>query len=192
LADRVGPRTPLVIGLSLVTISLAWQSRIQVDTSFGFLVVPFILLGLGMGFTMSPMSTAAMNAVDRTKAGVASGTLSMTRMVGGTFGVAALGALVAAIGRHDLSQSLPTVPHDTREKLVEALGGRLPDATAQVRDASQQAFVDALGTGLTIAAVALLLAALVAWLMVNPKRPDAEVPVEVEVLPEATPAGTVA
>jgi AcrR family transcriptional regulator len=79
-----------------------------------------------------------------------------------------------------------------REKLVEALGGRLPDATAQIRDASQQAFVDALGTGLTIAAAALLLAALVAWLMVNPKRPDAEVPVEVEVLPEATPAGTVA
>ena len=102
--------------------SLAWQSRIQVDTSFGFLVVPFILLGLGMGFTMSPMSTAAMNAVDRTKAGVASGTLSMTRMVGGTFGVAALGALVASVGRHDLAQSLPRVPEATREKLVDALG----------------------------------------------------------------------
>src|SRR6476659_10496517 len=192
LADRIGPRTPLVVRLLFVTVSLAWQSRIETDTSFAFLVVPFILLGVGMGFTMSPMSTAAMNAVDRSKAGVASGTLSMTRMVGGTFGVAALGALVAAIGRHDLAKSLPGVPHDTREKLVEALGGRLPDATAQIRDASQQAFVDALGTGLTIAAFALLAAALVAWLMVNPKRPDAELPVEVEVLPEATPAGTVA
>ena len=122
LADRVGPRTPLVIGLALVTVSLAWQSRIEVDTSFGFLVVPFILLGLGMGFTMSPMSTAAMNAVDRTKAGVASGTLSMTRMVGGTFGVAALGALVATVGRHDLAQSLPGVPEPVRERLVDALG----------------------------------------------------------------------
>ena len=63
-----------------------------------------------------------MNAVDRTKAGVASGTLSMTRMVGGTFGVAALGALVASVGRHDLAQSLPRVPEATREKLVDALG----------------------------------------------------------------------
>ena len=89
LSDRVGPRTPLVIGLLLVAASLAWQSRMQVDTSFSFLVPAFILLGAGMGFTMSPMSTAAMNAVDRSKAGVASGTLSMTRMVGGTFGVAA-------------------------------------------------------------------------------------------------------
>jgi hypothetical protein len=113
-------------------------------------------------------------------------------MVGGTFGVAALGALVAAIGRHDLAKSLPQVPHDTREQLVDALGGRLPDATAQIRDASQQAFVDALGTGLTIAAFALLLAALVAWLMVNPQRPAAEVPVEAEALPDPEPAGTVA
>ena len=61
----------LTVGLLLVSLSLAWQSRITVDTSFGFLVVPFILLGIGMGFTMSLMSTAAMNAVDRSKAGVA-------------------------------------------------------------------------------------------------------------------------
>ena len=166
LADRVGPRMPLVIGLPLVTLSLAWQSRIEVDTSFGFLVVPFILLGLGMGFTMSPMSTAAMNAVDRTKAGVASGTLSMTRMVGGTFGVAALGALVAAVGRHDLSQSLPNVPDDVRERLVDALGSgaAVAGAPGNVRAASEAAFVNALGTGLTIAAIATALAAVVAWL----------------------------
>ncbi len=173
LSDRVGPRTPLVIGLTLVTISLAWQSRIEVDTGYGFLVVPFILLGLGMGFTMSPMSTAAMNAVDRTKAGVASGTLSMTRMVGGTFGVAALGALVAAVGRHDLSQSLPNVPEDVRERLVDALGSGATVAGAQgnVRAASEAAFVDALGTGLTIAAIATALAAVVAWFMIDASRP---------------------
>lgn len=134
LSDKIGPRTPLVIGLLFVTASLAWQSRVQVDTSYAFLVVPFILLGVGMGFTMSPMSTAAMNAVDRTKAGVASGTLSMTRMVGGTLGVAALGALVG-------------------------------DFT------SKQAFVDDLGTGLTIAAAATLLAAIAAWLTIDPRRP---------------------
>ena len=175
LADRIGPRTPLVIGLLFVTASLAWQSRIQTDTSFGFLVVPFILLGVGMGFTMSPMSTAAMNAVDRTKAGVASGTLSMTRMVGGTFGVAALGALVAAVGRHDLAKTLPNVPQDTREKLVDALGsGAAGNVPAQVKQATAQAFVDALGTGLTIAAAATALAALAAWLLVDPARPTHE------------------
>ena len=94
-------------GLVLVAISLLWQSRIQVDTSYAYLLPAFMIMGVGMGLIMSPMSTAAMNAVDRAKAGVASGTLSMSRMVGGTFGVAVLGALVSAVGRHDLTQSLP-------------------------------------------------------------------------------------
>jgi EmrB/QacA subfamily drug resistance transporter len=149
LADRVGPRTPLVFGLILVTISMAWQSRIEVDTTFSFLVIPFILLGLGMGFTMSPMSTAAMNAVDRTKAGVASGTVSMTRMVGGTFGIATLGALVA--------------------HLTDGAGA-----------ASKQKYVDALNIGLGVAAIATLLAALAAWLLVDPKRPPDEAPAAAE------------
>jgi hypothetical protein len=114
-----------------------------------------------------------MNAVDRTKAGVASGTLSMKRMVGGTFGVAALGALVAAVGRHDLSQSLPNTPDDVRERLVDALGSGATVAGAQgnVRAASEAAFVNALGTGLTIAAIATALAAVVAWLMIDGSRP---------------------
>src|SRR3712207_3077882 len=60
-----------------------------------FLLGGFMLMGIGMGFVMSPMTSAAMNAVEHTKAGVASGILSMSRMIGGTFGVAALGALVA-------------------------------------------------------------------------------------------------
>ena len=63
-----------------------------------------------MGLVMSPMSTAAMNAVDQTKAGVASGVLSMSRMVGGTFGVAVLGALIAAVGRTKLDELLPAAP----------------------------------------------------------------------------------
>jgi len=187
LSDKIGPRIPLVIGLLLVAASLVWQSQLDVDTSYSYLLPAFVLLGAGMGFSMSPMSTAAMNAVDRTKAGVASGTLSMTRMVGSTFGVAAMGALVAAIGRHDLARSLPRVPHAARERLVESLGSGVtpPGTTTVVKSAASHAFVDAVGTGLTIAAVAMVLAAGAAWLMIAPGVPVAEVPVEAEAEAEA-------
>ena len=120
-----------------------------------------------------------MNAVDRTKAGVASGTLSMTRMVGGTFGVAALGALVAGVGRHDLAQSLPQRPAgDARaaRRRRSAPAPRPPARRHAVRAASEQAFVDALGTGLTIAAIATALAALAAWFLIDPTRPAARAP----------------
>ena len=77
LADRVGPRPLMTGGLLLVSISLFWQSYLEVGSGYAFLAPGFILMGIGMGFIMSPMSTAAMNAVDRTKAGVAGGILSM-------------------------------------------------------------------------------------------------------------------
>jgi predicted MFS family arabinose efflux permease len=185
-SDRIGPRPLIVAGLVAIAASLAWLSRIQPDTSYGYLLPGFMVMGVGMGLVMSPMSTAAMNAVDKTKAGVASGTLSMVRMVGGTFGVAALGALVAAIGRHDLERALPQLPAGARERLVDGLGSgvALNGAPAPVRTAATTAFVDALGTGLTIAAASTLLSALVAFWLIG-ARPAAA---PVETAAEAVPA----
>ncbi len=178
LADRFGPRPLMTAGMLITALSLFWQSRIEVDTSYAFLAPAFVLMGLGMGLVMSPMSMAAMNAVDRSKAGVASGTLSMFRMVGGTFGVAALGALVAAVGRHDLEQSLPGMPAGARDALVDGLGSGagLETAPPQVVAAAQAAFVDALGTGLTISAAAVAVGAGLAWLLIAPGRPAPAAP----------------
>ncbi|MBV8946476.1 MAG: MFS transporter, partial [Solirubrobacterales bacterium] len=99
LTDKVGSRPLMTLGLVVVASALAIQSRLTIHSGYGLLLPGFVLMGLGMGLVMSPMSTAAMNSVDRAKAGVASGVLSMSRMVGGTFGVAVLGALVTAVGR---------------------------------------------------------------------------------------------
>ena len=94
LADRIGPRSLMTGGLLLVAVSLFWQSFLSVGSGFAFLAPGFVLMGIGMGLIMSPMSTAAMNAVDRTKAGVAGGVLSTSRMIGGTLGIAMLGAFI--------------------------------------------------------------------------------------------------
>ena len=73
LTDRIGARIPIAVGLTLVAIALYLQSRVTVDTSYGYLLPCFSLMGLGIGLVMSPMSTAAMNAVQVAKAGVAGG-----------------------------------------------------------------------------------------------------------------------
>jgi EmrB/QacA subfamily drug resistance transporter len=179
LTDRIGPRPLMTAGLVLVGAATLWESRITVHTSYGYLLPAFVVMGLGMGFVMSPMSTAAMNAVDRTKAGVASGVLSMSRMVGGTFGVAALGALIAGVGRHDLERSLPQVAGTARDRLVDGLGSGagLEHAPAAVQSAAGSAFVDALGTGLTISAATALVAAVLAWLLIDSGRPAQPEPV---------------
>jgi EmrB/QacA subfamily drug resistance transporter len=164
LADRIGSRWLMTGGLISVSASAFWMTGITTHSSYGYLVVSFILQGLGIGFVMSPMSTAAMNAVDRTKAGVASGVLSMTRMVGSTFGVAALGAIIANVGRGQLATRLPQVPAAARGKLVDVLGSgasttHLP---AHVQGALNETYVYALTKGLyalgTLALVGSVLA----------------------------------
>jgi EmrB/QacA subfamily drug resistance transporter len=177
LSDRIGPRPLMVSGLLMVAGSLFWQGHLAVDTSYGFLVGAFVLMGLGMGLVMSPMSTAAMNAVDPAKAGVASGIVSMSRMVGGTFGVAAMGALITGLGKSKLDDLLPAMPAAQRQQLADSLGsGGDTRVGGQVGDAVREAYVYALNNGLRIGAAVAVVGALVAWLLIADR---AEAPAEV-------------
>jgi EmrB/QacA subfamily drug resistance transporter len=169
LADRVGPRPLMTFGLLSVSGALFWQSQLTVSSGYGTLLPGFVLMGIGMAFVMSPMSMAAMNSVDQAKAGVASGILSMSRMVGGTFGVAVLGAMVSTLGRSKIDQLLPGAPAGARERLAGSLGsgGVLHGVSAQAVDASQRAFVYALHYGLRLGSAVALLGALLAWTLVS-------------------------
>jgi EmrB/QacA subfamily drug resistance transporter len=184
LADRVGPRPLMTLGLLIVAISLVIESRLTAHSGYGLLLPGFVLMGLGMGLVMSPMSTAAMNAVDRTKAGAASGVLSMTRMVGSTFGVAVMGALVATIGGSKIDSGLPHIPAATRTAITNALGsgGTISGhhAPAQVVSVARDAFVSALSTGLTVSAAVTLFGAAAAWVLIAKqiKQPAPAAPVQ--------------
>jgi len=169
LADRVGSRPLITFGLAAVSGALLWQSRLTIASGYGALLPGFVLMGIGMAFVMSPMSTAAMNAVAQAKAGVASGILSMNRMVGGTFGVAVLGAMVATLGRAKIDQLLPALPDGARARLAASLGsGEIPHGLSpQIVHAGQNAFVYALQDGLRLGSAVALLGALVAWALVD-------------------------
>ncbi|MEA2492547.1 MAG: hypothetical protein QOJ29_458 [Thermoleophilaceae bacterium] len=121
LSDRIGPKPLIMAGLSLLALSLFLQSQITVGSGYGTLLPAFIVLGVGIALTMSPMSTAAMNAVDVTKAGVASGVLSMGRMVGGSLGVAVTGALFQGKFSNRLSELMGGASKATSDKLFEAV-----------------------------------------------------------------------
>jgi EmrB/QacA subfamily drug resistance transporter len=173
LSDRIGSRPLMTLGLLIVAAALFIQSGITPHSGYGLLLPGFMLMGAGIGLVMSPMSTAAMNAVDRTKAGVASGTLSMSRMVGGTFGVAVMGALVTAIGRSELNSSLPHLPVAARDAIANTLGsgGTVSGVhvTHQIVTATNDAFVSALGTGLTVSAITAAASAVLAFTLIQRK-----------------------
>ena len=172
LTDRIGPRPLMTAGLLLVAAALFWQGHLEVDSGYSALLGGFVLLGLGMGLVMSPMSAAAMNAVAPQKAGVASGILSMSRMVGGTFGVAAMGALIVGLGRARLGDLLPALPDSQRDAIAESLGaGGATSGTGRVAAAAQEAFVSALNSGMRLGALLALVGAAAAWALIAPGTP---------------------
>ncbi len=101
LTDRVGSRWLVGGGMTLLAVMLFYYTQLGENESFWMLLPGLLLGGFGMGMTMTPITAAAMSAVPVEKAGVGSAVLNSARQVGGSLGIAVMGAIVAsAAGRH--------------------------------------------------------------------------------------------
>ncbi|HEY0659883.1 MAG TPA: DHA2 family efflux MFS transporter permease subunit [Lysobacter sp.] len=97
LVMRFGIRTPLVAGLLLAGSGLALFALAPVDGQFALHVLPgMLLLGLGAGMAFNPVLLAAMSDVAPQDAGLASGLVNTSFMMGGALGLAILASLAAA------------------------------------------------------------------------------------------------
>ena len=121
-------------------------------------------------------SAAAMNAVTKTKAGVASGVLSMFRMVGGTFGVAALGALFQNQAKVSLDDSLSGlgITSSQRTDLAHQLTGGVPHVdgvsqaqAAKLTVAGHDAFVYGFSHAMTMSVGVAAFGILIAFLLIR-------------------------
>jgi len=96
LVLRFGIRAPLAAGLLLAAAGLALFARAPVDGSFAVDVLPSMsLLGLGAGMAFNPVLLAAMSDVEPSQAGLASGVVNTSFMMGGALGLAVLASLAA-------------------------------------------------------------------------------------------------
>jgi predicted MFS family arabinose efflux permease len=96
LSDRLGPRRFVTSGMVIVAGSMLVFSRVGVGASYWSLLPGMILGGLGMAIAMAPTTAAAMSSVRPEKAGVGSAVLNSMRQVGGSLGIAIMGAIVAS------------------------------------------------------------------------------------------------
>ena len=102
LVMRFGFRKPLAIGLLLAAAGLALFVRAPVDGTFLVDVLPsMILLGVGAGMAFNPVLLAAMSDVEPSEAGLASGLVNTSFLMGGALGLAVL-ASVASSRSHTL------------------------------------------------------------------------------------------
>jgi EmrB/QacA subfamily drug resistance transporter len=123
-SDTIGPRWLMGAGLVLLSASLLSFSTLGVDSSFWDIVPGLILGGFGMSLAMTPTTAAAMGSVPVDKAGVGSAVLNSMRQVGGSLGIALMGAIVASS-----VSVLPTSP-EYPDQFVEGYHNALHVAAA--------------------------------------------------------------
>ena len=179
IAQRIGTRFTVVIGLALVMLGLALASTYRVDTSYGFIGVTLGLIGVGMGITLPQATNAVLSSVPRERSGLGSAVNDAMGELGGSFGVAILGAVMSIFYREnveaaiaslgDRAASIPIQVLDgVRESLASAalVAHRLPEAySAPVHDVTGAAFVTGMTWALLAGAVIVLVGMGLAWRM---------------------------
>ena len=91
LLARTGTRPLLIVGTSLVTIAVAWLSRLTPGSSYlGGVLVPLLICGVGIGLSFMPLNVTILSRVAPTDSGVASGLLQTLQWTGSSLGLAIL------------------------------------------------------------------------------------------------------
>ena len=96
LSDRVGARWLMGTGMLCLCASLLVFSRLDAGSSFWNILPGLVVGGFGMALSMTPTTAAAMGSVPVDKAGVGSAVLNSMRQIGGSLGIAIMGAIVAS------------------------------------------------------------------------------------------------
>lgn len=96
LADKIGPRPPVLAGSALIATGAFFLSNLTVDTSKERLIAIFVIQGLGTGLSLMPLAVAGMNHLPGRLVSQGSGLRNLNRQVVAAIGVAVLSSLVAS------------------------------------------------------------------------------------------------
>jgi EmrB/QacA subfamily drug resistance transporter len=135
LTDRVGPTKLAAYGIPLAAIGMAPFAFVTADTSYVLLCASSFVLGLGMGLSMMPTMTAAMQAVPPQAIARTSTAMNIIRQSGASIGTAILSVILSSAIVDHLSASGATSGgfdslHELSAAQRVAVAGPLADAFA--------------------------------------------------------------
>lgn len=100
LSDKVGTRIPTTIGMAILSVGLFLLSRLQPNTTLGYVVLGLVFAGLGTGMFVSPNNSAMLGVAPRERRGIASGIMATARNVGMVLGIGMAGAIFTSVLAH--------------------------------------------------------------------------------------------
>lgn len=185
LIDRIGARIPLIVGPAITALGFALMALPGITAGpeqYWTTYFPSVIaLGIGMGITVAPLTTAVMGSAPQGSTGVASGINNAVARTAGVLAVAILGAFAIGIFGSNLDARTNTldIPEQAKVELREQapqFGAAMPPASltaeqaASASEAIKLSFVDTFRLIAGIATVLAALSAVMAALLIE-KRP---------------------
>lgn len=163
-----------VAGALVLTGGLGLYTRLEVGTPLLEIWTYFVVTGIGLGLLMQPLLLAVQNALSSRDMGAGTSTATFFRTLGGSFGVAVMGAVLNNQLDTWLGKLMPAAPPGAPAGSgVPELTGDLPEVDKilalpdPIREAIQQAFVNSLHTVFWVAAASSAVAILLTLLLPN-------------------------
>jgi EmrB/QacA subfamily drug resistance transporter len=183
VAGRVKPTVGIVAipagGFALTAAALFVGATTSLHSGYGFTAIWLVVMGVGLGMSMTRTMTAALNALSAERAGVGSALMQAMRQVGGAIGIALLGSFANSGYRDRLT--LPPLPPAVTDALRGSVATGVQVAAhlgiPGLFDAVRAAFVGAMDTTLVVCGGVTALAAVLAVLFLRPDRPAPTEPV---------------
>ena len=153
LYDRIGPRWPATIGVTIVAVATYLMHTLTIDTSREQIVWWLMLRAVGLGIAMMPIMTGGLAAIPTTQVNAASAFNNVAQRTSAALGLAVLTAIFIKQSAEQTAGRAALLPADTA---TPHLGGpAVPDwlgVYAAYHQTQLQVFVGALDDLLLIAA----------------------------------------
>jgi predicted MFS family arabinose efflux permease len=94
MLEKTGPRTLLSTGPAIVALGFALFAILPRECFWCGILPPMLIVGIGMGIVVAPLTGTVMNAVPAHNVGVAAGINNALSRIGGLLAIAIAGALL--------------------------------------------------------------------------------------------------
>jgi MFS family permease len=183
---KLGTKLTMSIGLILSGLSaFVFSQAAGLHISYWIVLLVLFLNGCGIGFTMSPATSAIMNSLPPNRAGIGSAMNDTTRQLGGALGVAILGALMNSIYRSDvnvlagqsgLTGGVMSIISGSVQSAMVAAKSLAPELSTLVVKTSRLAFVNGMKEAFLWASIAMVFSAVMAIVILPNKEKQVVVP----------------
>jgi EmrB/QacA subfamily drug resistance transporter len=167
---RFGVRVAMAVGLTLLAAGFGVLALLSPGDGYGKLIIALVVVGAGSGIAGPAAYATLLGALPKDRAGVGSAVNDTVNQVGQALSVAVLGSVLTAA----YADRMPAdVTGPARHSIGEALAIAAARGDAALATAAKAAFTDAMATIAIVGVVGSLAAAVVAFLILEARPPEA-------------------